>query len=121
MKKTLIAAAFVMILASCSNENTAVLTQENQKTEAVNNFKKALISFNKPDNQTTEAEKQAKEYPEMSERKLDILYPAAKGLIKSTGVKEEEMQRATNGDKKATLKWALEILNDHNNLELSSN
>lgn len=121
MKKTLVAAAFVLILASCSNENTAVLSQENQKTEAVNNFRQALISFNKPENQTTEQEKQAKGFPEMSDRKLEILYPAAKGLIKATGVKDEEIVRTTNNDKKATLKWALEILNDHNNLELSSN
>ncbi|MFP3597499.1 hypothetical protein [Chryseobacterium sp. SIMBA_029] len=117
MKKAfLLMAACSLFLVSCSNENIPVLSQENQKNEAVQNFKQALTHLNNPENLPTEEEKRSPEFPEMSERRLDILYPAAKGLIKSTGVKDDELKKATNGDKKATLKWALEIFRDSNNL-----
>lgn len=115
MKKTFLAAALCCIaLSSCTSESMQLTSQENQKSEAIENFKKALISLNSPANLSTKEEKRAPGYPEMNERKLNLLYPAAKGMIQSTGVTEAELQKTTDGDKKAAVQWALEILRDHN-------
>lgn len=115
MKKTFLAASLCcMALSSCTNENMQLTSLENQKSEATENFKKALVSLNSRENLSTEEEKRAPGYPEMNERKLNLLYPAAKGMIQATGVQEAELLKATDGDKKAAVQWALEILRDNN-------
>lgn len=119
MKRTFLLAAICCVMASsCSNESMQLSAQENQKTEAIQNFKKALKNLNSPENLPSDEEKRSPGYPEVNERRLSLLYSAAKGLIQSTGVKENEIQTATNGDKKATVQWALDILRDQNDPSL---
>ncbi|WP_370898587.1 hypothetical protein [Chryseobacterium gossypii] len=112
MKTTFLIAACVLSLVSCSNENLMV-SQENHQTEAMTNFREALKNINKPENRPTSEEMKMPGFPEMSERRKDLLLPAAKGLIKSTGVNDYEMQKATDGDKSAIINWALDIYIDN--------
>lgn len=116
MKRTfLLLMAIFTLLTSCNNESIPTISQENQKTEAIQNFKRALISLNKPENLPTAEEKRASDFPQLNERRKDLLVPAAKGLIKSTGVKDEQIQKNTNGDKAILIKWAMNIFRDNYN------
>lgn len=100
---------------SCSNEAMAVAGQEDVKSEAIQNFKKAVVDSNKPENLPTEEEKREIGYPKMNERRLDLLVPAAKNLIKSTGVKDDQIAKSANGNKEVIVEWALKIVNSNNN------
>ncbi len=121
MKKTfLFAFACFVVATSCNNESIPTVAQENQTTEAVQNFKRAIIEMNNSKDLPIVKEKRRKgsSFPEMSEQRQDILVPAAKHLIKSTGVKEEEIEKTTSGDKGKIIAWAMEIF--QNNYKNSS-
>lgn len=116
MKKTfLFAIASFLFLTSCNNETIPVAAQDNLKTEAVQNFKRAITTINTSKNLPLSEEKQNSEYqfPQLSEKRKDILLPAAKSLIKSTGVKDEQIEKATQGDKTKIILWAMEIFQDN--------
>ncbi|MEN4762381.1 MULTISPECIES: hypothetical protein [unclassified Chryseobacterium] len=121
MKKTfLFAFACFVVATSCNNESIPTVAQENQTTEAVQNFKRAIIEMNNSKDLPIVKEKRRKgsSFPEMGEQRQDILVPAAKHLIKSTGVKEEEIEKTTSGDKGKIIAWAMEIF--QNNYKNSS-
>lgn len=116
MKKTfLLAAACFIVMTSCSNENMQTVAQENQTEEAVNNFKRAITTVNNSKDLPVTDEKLNPEYQsfQMSEQRKDLLMPAAKHLIKSTGIKDEQIERTTNGDKTKIILWAMEIFQDN--------
>ncbi|MBL1219938.1 hypothetical protein JET18_03760 [Chryseobacterium sp. L7] len=116
MKKTfLFAIACFFFLTSCNNESIPAAAQDSLKTEAIQNFKRAITTVNTSKNLPLSEEKQNPEYPfpQLSEKRKDILVPAAKSLIKSTGVKEEEIEKATQGDKTKIILWAMEIFHDN--------
>ncbi|KXH85370.1 hypothetical protein [Chryseobacterium kwangjuense] len=116
MKKTfLFAIASIFFLTSCNNESIPAAAQDSQKTEAVQNFKRAITTVNTSKNLPLSEEKQNSEYqfPQLSEKRKDILLPAAKSLIKSTGVKDEQIEKATQGDKTKIILWAMEIFQDN--------
>ncbi|AZA51770.1 hypothetical protein [Chryseobacterium sp. G0201] len=122
MKKTfLFAAACFLFLTSCNNESIPTMAQENQTAEAVQNFKRAVITFNNNKDLPMFEERRNKKapFPEMSEQRKDILVPAAKHLIKSTGIKDEQIEKVTNGDKAKIIAWAMEVFqNNYSNSSL---
>ncbi|MCS3531863.1 hypothetical protein [Chryseobacterium sp. JUb7] len=122
MKKTFfLAIACFIITTSCNNESIQTVNQENQTAEAVQNFKRAIITVNNSKDLPVTDGKLNTEYQsfQMSEQRKDILLPAAKHLIKSTGVKEEQIEKATKGDKTKTILWAMEIFqNNYKNASL---
>jgi len=116
MKKTfLFAIACSFFLASCNNESIPTVAQETEKTEAVQNFKRAITTVNTSKDLPLSEEKQSSEYqfPQLSEKRKDILLPAAKSLIKSTGIKDEQIEKTTHGDKTKIILWAMEIFQDN--------
>ncbi|MFP3592663.1 hypothetical protein [Chryseobacterium sp. SIMBA_038] len=116
MKKTfLLAVSCFIVMTSCSTENMQTVAQENQTEEAVNNFKRAIIIVNNSKDLPVTDEKLNAEYQsfQMSEQRKDLLMPAAKHLIKSTGIKDEQIERTTNGDKTKIILWAMEIFQDN--------
>ncbi|PQA95822.1 hypothetical protein B0A69_05485 [Chryseobacterium shigense] len=109
MKKQLLSAAFaILILASCSNEGTAVNTVENMKTPQMENFDKAFKSLGDPQNRPTEEERK-RNTSELSDRRKALLVPASKELILSTGITEAEMTRKTGNDMSQIIVWATQI------------
>lgn len=121
MKKTILIVASAIFLASCSNESLAITSQENDQTEAMQNFRQAMKSMNKPENMPTVEEKQMKNFPEMSDRRKDLLISAAKELIQSTGITDSEINHKTAGDKGAVINWALDIYIDNTNSRQAKN
>ncbi|MCT2561483.1 hypothetical protein [Chryseobacterium herbae] len=116
MKKTfLFAIAGFFFLTSCNNESIPTAAHDNQKTTAVENFKRAITTVNTSKDLPLSEEKQSSEYqfPQLSEKRKDILLPAAKSLIKSTGIKDEQIEKATHGDKTKIILWAMEIFQDN--------
>lgn len=121
MKKTfLFAVICFFVMTSCSNESIPVAAQENLTAEAVQNFKKAIITFNNAkDLPMFEKKTKNLQFPEMSEQRKEILLPAARQLIKSTGIKEEQIEKTTNGNKSKIIVWAMEIFqNNYPNFSL---
>ncbi|MDQ0067464.1 hypothetical protein [Chryseobacterium lathyri] len=116
MKKTfLFAIACTFFLTSCNNESIPTVAQESLKTDAVQNFKRAITTMNTSKDLPMSEEKQNSEYqfPQLSEKRKDILLPAAKSLIKSTGIKDEQIEKTTHGDKTKIILWAMEIFHDN--------
>ncbi|WP_415325439.1 hypothetical protein [Chryseobacterium sp. MMS23-Vi53] len=113
MKKTILIVAGALVIASCSNENLAITSQESSKTEAMKDFAKAMKTMTNPRNQATPEEKRMKSYPELSERRKDLLIPSAKELIKSEGISDAEIEEKTDGNKGAIINWALNIYFDY--------
>lgn len=118
MKKTfLFAIACFLFIISCNNESIPAISQENQTSQAVQNFKRALIEMNSSKSLPMTELKKSNEYqyPQLSEQRKDLIMPAAKSLILSTGVKEEQIAKKTNGDKTKIIIWAMQIFQDHYN------
>ncbi|MEY8758807.1 hypothetical protein [Chryseobacterium tongliaoense] len=109
MKKAILIMACALSLASCSNDTLSAISQENQQAEALRNFKSALQNLNKPENKPDAQEARAKNFPQISERRKDLLVPSAKALIKSTGISDPEIDEKTGNDKNAVINWALDI------------
>ncbi|KMQ67870.1 hypothetical protein ACM39_11045 [Chryseobacterium sp. FH2] len=109
MKKHLLLSAFVILgLLSCANEGNAVNTLENMKTPEMQALDKAFKSLGDPKNRATEEEKRSGS-TELSDRRKELLVPASKALILSTGVSEKEMITKTGGDITKIIVWAVEI------------
>ncbi|KMQ67868.1 hypothetical protein ACM39_11035 [Chryseobacterium sp. FH2] len=108
MKKHLLASFIVLSLTSCSNEKTAIDNVENMKTTEMKSFNKALRSLGEPKNRPNEEERRQNSL-ELSDRRKEILVPASKDLILSTGVSEKELMRQTGGDKTKIIVWANKI------------
>ncbi|WP_426279094.1 hypothetical protein ACN9MN_07645 [Chryseobacterium sp. S-02] len=114
MKKHLLLSAFLILgLTSCSNERAAIDNVESMKTTEMTNFNKALRSLNEPKNRPT-AEERRKGSLELSDSRKELLVPASKDLILSTGVSEKEMMRQTGGDKTKIIVWANKIYFEKN-------
>jgi hypothetical protein len=109
MKKTILIIAGALFFASCSNESLAITSQENLQTDAMKNFRQAMINMSKPENLATPEEQRMKNFPEMSDRRKNLLLPAAKELIQSTGISDSHINTETSGDKGAIINWALDI------------
>lgn len=109
MKKTFLIITCALAFMSCSNDNLSAIVYENQEIQAIQNFKNALMSLNKTENRPTDKEKQAKDFPQMSDRRKELLVPSAEVLIKSTGISDSEMHKRTKEDKNALINWALDI------------
>jgi len=109
MKKHLLLSAFIILgLTSCSNERTAIENVESMKTTEMTNFNKALRSLNEPKNRPI-AEERKQNSLELSDSKKELLVPASKDLILSTGISEKEMMQQTGGDKTKLIVWANKI------------
>ncbi|MDQ0067600.1 hypothetical protein [Chryseobacterium lathyri] len=109
MKKYFLQTAFtVLVLISCSNENSAVHTVESMKTPQMENFDKAFKSLGDPQNRPTEEERK-RSTSELSDRRKALLVPASKEMILSTGVTEAELMRKTGGDMSQIIVWATQI------------
>ncbi|WBV61607.1 hypothetical protein PFY12_05650 [Chryseobacterium camelliae] len=114
MKKHLLLSAFIMLgLTSCSNERTAMESVENTQTTEMTNFNKALRSLNEPKNRPT-AEERKQNSLELSDSRKELLVPASKDLILSTGITEKEMIHQTGGDKTKIIDWASKIYFEKN-------
>jgi hypothetical protein len=116
MKKTfLFAVACFFFLTSCNNESIPTVAQENLKSKAIQNFKRAITTVNTSKDLPMSEEKQNPEYtfPQLSEKRKDILIPAATSLIKSTGITESQIEKNTHGDKTKIILWAMEIFQDN--------
>jgi len=72
--------ALAGLFTSCSNEQTAISTLENSKTQEMKNFDSALKSLMKPENRSTPEEK-SRLGAQLNERSLDILYKASNNLL----------------------------------------
>ncbi|WP_123868006.1 hypothetical protein [Chryseobacterium lactis] len=109
MKKHLLLSAFILTgLVSCSNEQSVINTAESMKTPEVEAFDKAFTSLGDPKNQPT-AEEKRRNSVELSDRRKEVILPASKALITSTGISEAEMNSKTGGDKNKIIAWALDI------------
>ena len=95
-------------LVSCSNEQSVINTAESMKTPELENFDKAFKSLGDPKNQPTEEEKRRNSV-DLSDRRKEIILPASKALITSTGISDAEMNNKTGGDKNKIIAWALDI------------
>jgi hypothetical protein len=113
MKKSILISAVALIVTStiisCNNERIAVNTVESMKTKEMANFDNAMKSLGKPENRPTDEERRNANSTELSDRRKELLIPASKALILSTGISEVELQRKTNGDKSAIIVWAIQI------------
>ncbi|MFP3594558.1 hypothetical protein [Chryseobacterium sp. SIMBA_038] len=120
MKKTILFIASALSIISCSNESLAI-SQEANKTDAMKNFAQAMKIMTRPENRATDEEKRMKNYPELSERRKDLLIPSAKELIKSRDVSDTEIDGKTHGNKGDIINWALDIYFDNKKIANSKN
>ncbi|AZA52753.1 hypothetical protein EG348_06910 [Chryseobacterium sp. G0201] len=81
------------------------------KPEAVQKFNLAIkkVAMEKEPAPTT-----PRTSAELSDYKKEMLLPAAKDLIASSGVSYSEIERQTGGDREKILKWAVEVYGDYN-------
>ncbi|WP_157885990.1 hypothetical protein [Chryseobacterium glaciei] len=113
MKKTILLVSFSLLtILSCANESSATSTMPDvSKPEAVQKFNLAIkkVAMEKEPAPTT-----PRTSAELSDYKKEMLLPAAKDLIASSGVSYSEIERQTGGDKEKILKWAVEVYGDYN-------
>ncbi|MBT2623612.1 hypothetical protein [Chryseobacterium sp. ISL-6] len=113
MKKSFIMGSLILaFLASCNNEQLAIVSYEAGKSPDVVNFEKAIKSLGNSENKETPEEKmQRGNSSELNNRRKDLLIPSALGLIKSTGATESKIRKETQGDRDKILVWAVKIYN----------
>lgn len=92
---------------SCRTGDGALSTVETMKSQEMRNFDGALKSLMKPENRASA--KQSSNSAELSEQGKDLLLPASKALILSSGMSEQQMISETNGDKGAIINLATKI------------
>ncbi|WP_123981894.1 hypothetical protein [Chryseobacterium sp. G0201] len=113
MKKTILLVSFSLLaFLSCANESSATSTMPDvSKPEAVQKFNLAIkkVAMEKEPAPTT-----PRTSAELSDYKKEMLLPAAKDLIASSGVSYSEIERQTGGDREKILKWAVEVYGDYN-------
>lgn len=112
MKNKLLYAVLIAAFVSCSTETSIANPIEVKKSEEVLNFEKSIKSLSKPENRETPEELRNKKSLELNDRRKDILIPSALELIKSTGVKDNEITQNTQGDRDKILNWAVKIYNE---------
>ncbi len=115
MKKIIYCGLFIsaIVLQSCTSEDYTETPVTDQRTEHVKEFREALRSLNSPENRATPEEKRQNS-TELSDRRKMVLVPAAKSLILSTGISEQELNDKTNGDITKIIVWALDIYTEKN-------
>lgn len=111
MKNKLLYAVLIAACVSCSTETSIPNPIEVTKSEEVLNFEKSIKSLSKPENRETLEEERNRKSLELSDRRKDILIPSALQLIKSTGVKDAEIAKNTQGERNKILTWAVKIYN----------
>lgn len=108
----LVMAIPLLTIFSCTNESAAsTAAVQVTQSEAIGRFnaeirKVAMMKDPNPENPGTSAE--------LSDEKKDLLIPAAKNLIASSGVTMAEIERQTANDREKILKWAVKIYGDYN-------
>lgn len=111
MKIKLLYAILLAGFISCNTESSAINPMSTTKGEEVQNFEKSIKSLSNPENRETPEEERNRKSLELSDRRKDILIPSAIELIKSTGVREKEISKTTQGDRDKILTWAVKIYN----------
>lgn len=111
MKVKLLYAILLAAIVSCSTESSTINPMSTTKSEEVLNFEKSIKSLFKPENAETPEEMRTHKPMELSDRRKAILIPSAIELIKSSGVKEKEINETTQGDKEKILTWAMKVYN----------
>ncbi|MFP3592034.1 hypothetical protein [Chryseobacterium sp. SIMBA_038] len=109
---TLCVGLSLLTFLSCANESSATTTMPDvSKPEAVQKFNLAIkkVAMEKEPAPAT-----PRTSAELSDYKKEMLLPAAKDLIASSGVSYSEIERQTGGDKEKILKWAVEVYGDYN-------
>jgi len=113
MKKPfLLLSISLLTILSCANENVATsAVPEISKPEAVQKFNQAIkkVAMEKepvPERPKTSAE--------LSDYKKDMLLPAAKDLIASSGVTYSDIEKRTKGDREKILEWAVQVYGEYN-------
>lgn len=101
-------------LSSCTtNENVAATSKQEMKPEAMKRFEQSLKDLLKPENRPTEEERKNSTSMQLSDRRKDLLLPAAKDLIKSTGISDAQLSRETGNDRDKILNWGMKIYNEN--------
>lgn len=111
MKNKLFYAIVLAAFISCNTESAAINPVSTTKGEEVLNFEKSIKSLSNPENAETPEEMRTHKPLELSDRRKGILIPSAVELIKSTGVKQNEIDEKTQGDKEKILTWAMRVYN----------
>jgi hypothetical protein len=111
MKIKLLYAILLAGFISCTTESSTINPMSTTKSEEVLNFEKSIKSLESPENRETPEEMKNRKSLELSDRRKDILIPSAIELIKSTGVKEKEISKTTQGDRDKILTWAVKVYN----------
>lgn len=113
MKKTvLLLSISLLAFISCANESAATSTiPDISKPEAVQKFN---LAIKKVAMEKEPAPARPRTSAELSDYKKDMLLPAAKDLIVSTGVSYSEIEKQTAGDREKILTWAVKVYGEYN-------
>jgi len=113
MKKTFLLLSIPLLtILSCANENMATSAiPEVSKPEAVQKFNMAI---KKVAMEKEPAPERPKTSAELSDYKKDMLLPAAKDLIASSGVSYSEIEKRTENDREKILQWAVKVYGEYN-------
>jgi len=113
MKKTFLLLSIPLLtILSCANENMATSAiPEVSKPEAVQKFNMAI---KKVAMEKEPAPERPKTSAELSDYKKDMLLPAAKDLIASSGVSYSEIEKRTENDREKILQWAVNVYGEYN-------
>lgn len=113
LRKTILLLSIPMLtILSCANENMATnTTPDISKPEAVQKFNLAIkkVAMEKEPAPTA-----PRTSAELSDYKKEMLLPAAKDLIASSGVSYAEIEKQTRGDKEKILTWAVQVYGEYN-------
>jgi len=113
LRKTILLLSIPMLtILSCANENMATnTTPDISKPEAVQKFNLAIkkVAMEKEPAPAT-----PRTSVELSDYKKEMLLPAAKDLIASSGVSYAEIEKQTRGDKEKILTWAVQVYGEYN-------
>lgn len=122
MKKIFNFSIVLLVFCSCNYERNLNIVEEQSRIEEISarktqvvtkadieKFEKALSTIFLKENRPTEQERVNQISAELSDKRKDILIPAAISLIESTGISENEILQQTNGDRNLILSWAFKI------------
>lgn len=114
MKKTIyLITLSILGFVACTSENNAAMSTQQIRPEAMKNFERSLKDLLKPENRATEEERKNATSMELSDRRKDLLIPAAKELIMSTGISEDQIRKETQNDRNEILKRAMKIYKEN--------
>ena len=113
LRKTILLLSISMLtILSCANESSAITPMPDvSKPEAVQKFNLAIkkVAMEKEPAPAT-----PRTSAELSDYKKEMLLPAAKDLIASSGVSYAEIERQTRGDREKILTWAVQVYGEYN-------